>query len=177
MKLSGLCSCAVLLCGTLPHTSVVHPLPAPFLPFVLAECCSDIYTNPATQSPQGTLLVTAHHSHDCPACPVNMCKRQILQQHTQALLASLNAQQEDDGTSASTSSTPSIITCYVGDGGNDLCPAQSLGPQDFVFVRAGYALHKLLQDPKVQATVKARQHVWESGDDILQVLSQALAAY
>jgi pyridoxal phosphate phosphatase PHOSPHO2 len=55
---------------------------------------------------------------------------------------------------------------YVGDGGNDLCPAQSLGPDDVVFVRAGYALEKLLQDPAVRATVTARVHVWNDAAEL-----------
>lgn len=61
----------------------------------------------------------------------------------------------------------------MGDGGNDLCPAQSMGPEDVVFVRAGYALDKLLQNAAVRATVKARVHVWSSAAEILEVL-QAL---
>lgn len=79
-----------------------------------------------------------------------MCKRQILQLHRNSHPA---------GTAATR-------VLYVGDGGNDLCPAQSLGPEDVVFVRAGYALEKLLQDPEVQATVTARVHVWSDAAEL-----------
>jgi pyridoxal phosphate phosphatase PHOSPHO2 len=88
-----------------------------------------------------------------------MCKRQILQAHWQGLA---NGSQQG----------PRIV--YVGDGGNDLCPAQSMGPEDILFVRAGYGLEKLLQDPAVRATVKARVHVWQSAAEICDVLQQSV---
>jgi pyridoxal phosphate phosphatase PHOSPHO2 len=106
---------------------------------------------------QGQLLVTPHHNHACGACPVNMCKREILQMHHHSL-------------TTGRSEPGSLRIAYVGDGGNDLCPAQSLGADDVVFVRAGYALDKMLQDPAVKDTVKARVHVWSSAAEILNVL-------
>lgn len=45
-----------------------------------------------------------------------------------------------------------------------------MGPDDIVFVRAGYALEKMLQDPAVRTTVKARVHVWSSASEVLEVL-------
>lgn len=122
---------------------------------LLCRCCSHVYTNPAAVSQQGQLLVSPHHSHHCTACPVNMCKRQVLQQHLHSL---------------SSSSGQQVRVAYVGDGGNDLCPAQSLGPSDVVFVRAGYALEKLLKDPAVRATLEAQVHVWTDASEILPVL-------
>lgn len=127
--------------------------------FLAPPTCSHIYTNPATVSPLGQLLVQPHHTHACGACPVNMCKRHILQTHWQGLADSLQQ-------------GPRIV--YVGDGGNDLCPAQSMGPEDILFVRAGYGLDKLLQDPDVRASVKARVHVWQSAAEICDVLQQSL---
>lgn len=79
-----------------------------------------------------------------------MCKRQILQLHRSRHQAGAAA----------------VRMLYVGDGRNDLCPAQSLGPDDVVFVRAGYALEKLLQDPGVRATVTARVHVWSDAAEL-----------
>lgn len=90
-----------------------------------------------------------------------MCKRQILQAHQHSLAAAAGG---------SSGRRAPLRVAYVGDGGNDLCPAQSLGPQDVVFVRAGYALEKLLQDPQVQQTVTARVHVWSSAAEIAEVL-------
>lgn len=125
--------------------------------FAAGSLCSHVYTNPALVSPQGQLLVTPHHTHPCKTCPVNMCKRIILQQHLQAMKDSAGVQ--------------TMRVVYIGDGGNDLCPAQSLGPDDFVMARAGYALDKMLQDPAVHATIKARVHRWNGASDILDALS------
>lgn len=131
------------------------------MPAVYDRCCvvttlrSHVYTNPATLTAQG-LAVMPYHSHDCPVCPVNMCKGRILQQHRQMLLGG--------------SSSHSVV--YVGDGSNDLCPAQRLGPGDVVMVRAGYALDKLLQDPAVKSTVTAKVHRWSHAAEIERVLLQ-----
>jgi pyridoxal phosphate phosphatase PHOSPHO2 len=46
--------------------------------------CSDVYTNPASLTEQGQLLLGPYHSHSCSTCPVNMCKRIVLQQHMQS---------------------------------------------------------------------------------------------
>lgn len=83
-----------------------------------------------------------------------MCKRVILQEHKE------RSQHQYDR------------ILYVGDGSNDLCPAQSLGPNDIVFVRAGYALDKLLQDAAVAATVTAEVVRWQTGIDILRRLQR-----
>lgn len=87
-----------------------------------------------------------------------MCKRAILQQHQQ------QTQQHYDR----------IV--YVGDGSNDLCPAQALRPSDIVFIRQGYALDNLMQDAAVAATVTAEVVRWQTGHDILQRLRQLFNA-
>ena len=55
---------------------------------------------------------------------------------------------------------------YFGDGKNDLCPALSLGSEDQVFPRIGYALNEILPESDVKATV----HPWKDGHDILTVI-------
>lgn len=117
-------------------------------------CCSNVYTNPTTLSDSGQLLLSPCHSHSCSMCPSNMCKKAILQQHLQ------DSQQQ----------YKRVI--YIGDGANDLCPAQALRPTDSVFVRAGYALDKLLQDPAVASSVAAEVVRWKSAHDIMQHLQQ-----
>ncbi|WIA28342.1 hypothetical protein OEZ86_010892 [Tetradesmus obliquus] len=120
---------------------------------------SKVYTNPASVSDQGQLLLGPYHSHSCATCPANMCKRLILQLHMQQHVLRSQA--------------PYCRVAYVGDGSNDLCPAQSLGPTDIVFVRAGFALDKLLQKPEIAGSVQAEIVRWQTGHDILQRL-QAL---
>lgn len=118
--------------------------------------CSKVYTNPAVVKEQGQLLLEPYHSHTCQTCSVNMCKRTILQDHKRAVQAPYS----------------SARVAYVGDGSNDLCPAQSLGPHDLVFVRAGYALDKLLSDAAVASTVQAEVVRWHTAHDILGRLQQ-----
>lgn len=49
---------------------------------------------------EGAIRVSPYHQHDCPRCPVNLCKQTAIREY-------LNKQTR-------------II--YVGDGGNDFCP-------------------------------------------------------
>ena len=57
--------------------------------------------------------------------------------------------------------------CYVGDGGNDYCPALRLSSKDYVFARANYALERRLS---YSSEVKANVVVWNSGEIILETL-------
>lgn len=122
---------------------------------------SHVYTNPAVVSQQQGLLVAPHHSHSCSGCPANMCKREVLQQHLEQFHPDWQQQKQQK---------QQLRLAYIGDGSNDLCPGQLLGPHDVLFVRAGYALDKLLQDAAVRATLSAQVHRWTSGMDILQHL-------
>ena len=42
---------------------------------------------------------------------------------------------------------------YVGDGGNDFCPALRLSPADFVFVREGFSLQKKIPQMKAGISI------------------------
>ena len=57
--------------------------------------------------------------------------------------------------------------CYVGDGGNDYCPALRLSSKDYVFARANYALERRLS---YSSEVKANVVIWNSGEIILETL-------
>lgn len=61
---------------------------------------------------------------------------------------------------------------YIGDGSNDLCPAQGLEANDVLFVRAGYGLDSMLQDPAVAGTVAATIVRWDHASDILTYIQQ-----
>ena len=52
---------------------------------------------------------------------------------------------------------------YVGDGSNDLCAALTLGANDIVCPREGFALEKLLKQNCVQAQILP----WKDGIDLL----------
>ncbi|KAG1679772.1 hypothetical protein FOA52_012683 [Chlamydomonas sp. UWO 241] len=109
----------------------------------LTRTFSRVFTNPAQWTsmepgPGGggslpRLTVDHHHAHGCGTCHVNLCKRAVLQ----GLIAEQAASSDSGG------AYDRIL--YVGDGGNDLCPATLLSPQDAVFARAGYPLAKALR--------------------------------
>ena len=78
---------------------------------------------------------TKYGGHDCPRCPPNLCKTQVLRD----VLSRMN--DDNDGNNAtttpsSTTSKPRIV--YVGDGSNDTCPALNvLTEGDVLLARDG----------------------------------------
>ncbi|KAM9765555.1 pyridoxal phosphate phosphatase PHOSPHO2 [Menidia menidia] len=117
-----------------------------------------VFTNPARFNESGFMEVECYHSHDCQKCPVNLCKRKVLEQYL--------SEQANGGRKYQQ-------IFYVGDGGNDLCPTSCLRASDVVMPRKGYTLEKLLArleahngDMPLQAKIIS----WSSGSDILQEL-------
>ncbi|CAN9506885.1 unnamed protein product [Ophioblennius macclurei] len=115
-----------------------------------------VFTNPAQFNERGYMEVHGYHSHDCQECPVNLCKRKVLEQYL---------------SERSASSVQYQRVVYVGDGGNDLCPAFCLREQDIVMPRVGYSLEKLLG---AEQGVRARVSAWSSGGEILQELKSSI---
>ncbi|XP_036400568.1 pyridoxal phosphate phosphatase PHOSPHO2 isoform X2 [Megalops cyprinoides] len=120
-----------------------------------------VFTNPAAFDERGYMSVRCHHSHECGQCPVNLCKRKVLDDFIQS--------QRQGGVQYQR-------VCYVGDGRNDLCPVKSLKEADFVMPRKGYTLERLLS--KVAADdncwLRPRVVVWSSGSDILNEMNAFL---
>jgi len=128
-----------------------------------------VHTNPASITAaaepgggrQGARLVVSPHEpragpgHGCPNCPPNLCKAKRMR----AIAA-----EKTHGAAA----PPRVA--YVGDGGNDACPAAALAPGDVVFARRGMALCGLLAGGKV-ATAAAVVR-WDSGEEILAWLRE-----
>lgn len=120
-----------------------------------------VHTNPAALCARGERLSLKPHEppspgHGCPRCPPNLCKSKRLR---------LIAGEEVGGGGVAKDAPPSNLRiAYVGDGGNDLCPALSLRPGDVVFARKGMALDKHLSGA---AAVEAEVVRWESGGEIL----------
>lgn len=123
-----------------------------------------VFTNPARVNEQGRVEVRPHHSHDCKRCPVNLCKRKVLELYL--------AEHRDRG-----GEYEQIF--YVGDGGNDLCPTSCLRKDDVAMPRRGYTLEKLLAQLANQRGshgLKAKVIPWNTGGDILQELKASLHA-
>lgn len=130
----------------------------------LRTAVDHIFTNPARINEQGFMEVRHHHSHDCKQCPVNLCKRKVLELYL--------SEHRDGGAEYER-------IFYVGDGRNDLCPTSCLRKDDVAMPRRGYTLEKLLADPAIQRgnrCLKAQVITWTSGSDILQELKASLHA-
>ncbi|XP_026172038.1 probable phosphatase phospho1 [Mastacembelus armatus] len=123
-----------------------------------------IFTNPASFDTRGRLMLLPFHSHTCSRCPENMCKQVILREY-------LAAQQKECGGSHYQR------VFYIGDGTNDICPSLALGPQDTVFPRRDYSMHRLLLEMQRSqgARFKANIVPWVSGEDIVDCLKKIMA--
>lgn len=122
-----------------------------------------IFTNPASFDPSGRLVLLPFHSHSCSRCPDNMCKQVILREY-------LAGRQKELGGLAFQR------VFYIGDGANDICPTQALGPRDMAFPRKGFPMHRLLMEiQKSQpAKIKSNMVPWASGEDIVDCLKKVL---
>ena len=123
----------------------------------LEHTVTKVYTNPASFSAAGCLMVQYYHHQDwCDLSTVNLCKGHILDEHI-AMQATHNIRY------------PCVV--YVGDGINDLCPCLRLRPTDIVFPRAGYKLiEQILKLPK--GKMRAKVVPWKTGYDILNELQK-----
>lgn len=121
-----------------------------------------VFTNPAKFNELGYMEVQCYHSHDCDRCPVNLCKKKVLELYL--------SEQSDAGVAYER-------VFYVGDGGNDLCPTSCLRGHDVAMPRKGYTLEKLLAKLEGQeddTSLKAKVIAWSSGTDILQELKASI---
>ncbi|XP_058486393.1 pyridoxal phosphate phosphatase PHOSPHO2 [Solea solea] len=119
-----------------------------------------VFTNPAKFNELGHMEVQCHHSHQCDRCPVNLCKKEVLELYL--------SDWSDNGVEYAQ-------IFYVGDGGNDLCPTFCLRSHDVVMPRKGYTLEKLLTKLEGQeGETSPRVFAWSNGTDILQELKAAM---
>ncbi|XP_077482723.1 putative phosphatase phospho1 isoform X1 [Stigmatopora argus] len=118
-----------------------------------------IFTNPASfDDGDDRLVLLPFHAHSCPRCPDNMCKQVILREYL------AQRQRERDA--------PFQRVFYVGDGANDVCPSLALGPQDTVFPRKDFPMHRLLKSEG--ASFKANVVPWSSGEDVMGYLKKII---
>lgn len=122
----------------------------------LQAAVDQVFSNPAKFNADGYMEVQPYHSHDCNLCPVNLCKKKVLELYLSEK-SSAGVEYEQ--------------VLYVGDGGNDLCPTSCLRGQDVVMPRKGYTLENLIAKLRAQEenpSLKARVVTWRCGTDILQ---------
>lgn len=122
-----------------------------------------VFTNPAVFDTNGRLVLRPFHSHSCPKCPENMCKQVILRDYA-------NSRALERG-------EPFQRVFYIGDGENDICPTLALGPNDAVFPRRGFPMHRIIQDlQETQPGVYKPSVVpWERGEDVVEYLRKVVA--
>ncbi len=130
--------------------------------------------------------------HQCSTCPVNMCKGEIVQRLRHGYYHLLNSRDythSDSGTVAMAmvdsvidgsqtfnsknkengeeQEAPSPQVIYVGDGSNDFCAAKQLASDDYLFVRRGFRLEKLISDGHEQ--LQCQIEYWTDWKDLLQL--------
>ncbi|XP_044273548.1 pyridoxal phosphate phosphatase PHOSPHO2 [Varanus komodoensis] len=134
---------------------------AVFIDWILeaANVCplfDEVFTNPAGFDDCGYLTVQNHHAHDCTKCPINLCKRKVLEGFLENHLKPRVKYSK---------------TIYIGDGGNDLCPVRCLKKSDVIMPRHGYILEKMISKLSQNLVpVEASVVVWSSGTEILDYL-------
>lgn len=124
----------------------------------LRSCFSRVFTNTAewlsTERGRKLLRIEPYHDgdHGCERCPVNLCKRSVLQRVIDEQLGS---------------GYQGVF--YLGDGLNDLCPSTIATA---VLPRRGYSLQRALESQGLDAEV----FVWESGLDVLAWIGKRTGA-
>jgi pyridoxal phosphate phosphatase PHOSPHO2 len=125
----------------------------------LTHAVEKVFTNPAYYDTDGCLKIEMYHFQDfCELSTKNLCKGHILDSYVK--------ERESAGVTFSQ-------IAYVGDGKNDLCPCLRLSEKDLVFPREGFKLDKLIKDMQHQKDLhlKAKVHVWKTGNDIIRTVS------
>ncbi|KAM9305771.1 pyridoxal phosphate phosphatase PHOSPHO2 [Gastrophryne carolinensis] len=119
---------------------------------------NQVFSNPAAFDGLGNLTVQNFHVHHCTSCPMNLCKRKVLEEFV--------AKQ-----SAASVRYSKIV--YIGDGSNDLCPVTFLKKGDVAMPREGYSLQKRIASGL--EFVDSSISVWSTGSEILTHLNQLLS--
>ncbi|XP_069490501.1 phosphoethanolamine/phosphocholine phosphatase [Ambystoma mexicanum] len=120
-----------------------------------------IFSNPSNFDNRGYLTLAPYHSHSCPQCPANMCKRKILSEYL--------SERSQQGVKFEK-------LFYVGDGANDFCPSILLTSTDVAFPRKNYPMHKMGQkmEEKQPGAYQAKVVAWDSAETIVQYLQGLL---
>uniref|UniRef100_A0A7S1B5K1 Uncharacterized protein n=1 Tax=Corethron hystrix TaxID=216773 RepID=A0A7S1B5K1_9STRA len=121
---------------------------------------SPIVTNLAYYDTTGRLRVSPYQNNNfCSRCPANMCKGSIV--------SSMISLSQSPNVPGMLPSRRFERIAYVGDGRNDFCPATLLQDGDYLFVRKGLGLWKLLNsDPEKRSLIKGVIAEWRDGSEL-----------
>ncbi|XP_053121235.1 pyridoxal phosphate phosphatase PHOSPHO2 [Hemicordylus capensis] len=118
----------------------------------VCQVFDEVFTNPACFDDCGYLTVQNFHAHNCAKCPINLCKRKVLEEFLENHLKQRVKYSQ---------------ILYIGDGANDLCPVMYLKKDDVVMPRHGYMLQKMIaQLSQDLVPVEASVVAWSSGSEI-----------
>ncbi|XP_075436451.1 phosphoethanolamine/phosphocholine phosphatase isoform X2 [Ascaphus truei] len=119
-----------------------------------------VISNPTNSEKSGHLILGPYHSHTCPQCPANMCKRKILTEYL--------TERAQDGVEFEK-------LLYVGDGANDFCPSVVLTSTGVAFPRKNYPMHQMIREmEKQKAAYQATVVPWDSADVVTRYLQGLL---
>ena len=111
----------------------------------------DIFTNPAYFNQKNQcLIVEPYGQRTCSTCPLNMCKREIIDNYLR------------------TKFSKSIPVLFIGDGQNDVCAAKNLKKGDLVCARSDYRMAKELGKTKLDADF----FEWNNGEQIEEFIKE-----
>ena len=117
--------------------------------FLIQDVVDEVHTNPADWNDNLLVLERYTTNEQCPKCPINMCKSEIL-----------SSSLSDDITSV----------IYVGDGSNDLCPVLNLKENDIACPREGYSLSKKLTKIEARCSIMT----WSDASKIVDCIHNCL---
>lgn len=100
------------------------------------------------------LKITQPYDTDCKNCNPNMCKTFLVKNYV-----------EKNG-----GKYKGIY--FICDGSNDYCLSINLGENDYLFVRKGKSLHKILYEKGMKDNVKSRIFAWDNGEEILDEIKK-----
>ncbi|PXF48325.1 Pyridoxal phosphate phosphatase [Gracilariopsis chorda] len=112
-----------------------------------------IFTNPAhVDNDRVFVRPFESESHSCPQCPVNICKGKVL-----------------DGLMSKYLGHKVV---YVGDGGNDYCPAKGVPANGYVLPRKGFRLERRIND---RGQIHAAVRPWATPEELQSIVHDILS--
>lgn len=128
----------------------------------IADCISDIFTNPARFDNDGKLCISGYmHQTFCHLSSENLCKGQIMEDFI--------ARRKEQGVTFNS-------VFYVGDGRNDICPMLRLKINDYACPRVGYSCEREIEQVarKVEKEISCEIYRWNNGEDLMEFMLQSV---
>lgn len=116
--------------------------------YQISDVVSSIYCNPS-KCYDDTIVVFQKESHSCKLCNPCQCKKKELQHFFE-----VNKRENYDK------------IFFIGDGGNDLCLAETISENDVTFPRFEYNLYQKIFNPENASKIHCKVLPWNSALEI-----------